>query len=203
MSIPWYYFWSEPFFNATMTHAIKGYDMKPILFYFNRLEQKSGSIVSALKTSTSPFIIVSDSDLIVKPSIENVVSTMTYDMIFMNGPDNKPQSGFMQLRVCSDVIEFWESVVTLEESLPDFKGTWSTFSNTIITSDIWDKTSDFSILQIIPSDLGKEFDFAEKIFTMAQHIDLQEYMKLVPEEVIPFIYKIQELLFLSYQEMQK
>jgi hypothetical protein len=51
--------------------------------------------------------------------------------------------------------------------------------------------------------LGKEFDFAEKIFTMAQHIDLQEYMNLVPEEVTPFIYKIQELLFLSYQEMQK
>jgi hypothetical protein len=63
--------------------------------------------------------------------------------------------------------------------------------------------SEFNILVLISSGFGKEFDFAEKIFTMAQHIELQPYMQYVPENVIPFIYKIQELIFLTHKEMKK
>jgi hypothetical protein len=58
-------------------------------------------------------------------------------------------------------------------------------------------------LKIIPTDLGKEYNFAETVFTMAQYIDFQKYMEYVPEDVVPLIYKIQELLFLTHKEMKK
>jgi hypothetical protein len=38
---------------------------------------------------------------------------------------------------------------------------------------------------------------------MAQYVDFQEYMQYVPEDVVPFIYKIQELLFLTHKEMKR
>jgi hypothetical protein len=51
----------------------------------------------------------------------------------------------------------------------------------------------------LSSSLGKEFDFAEKIFITAQHIDIEEYMKYVDPDIIPYIYKFQEILFKSHQ----
>jgi hypothetical protein len=52
----------------------------------------------------------------------------------------------------------------------------------------------------LTSNLGKEYDFAEKIFTMGQHINLDAFMHFVPEEIIQYIYKFQELLYRSHQE---
>jgi hypothetical protein len=112
------------------------------------------------------------------------------------------EPAILYLKNTSDVREFWSSVTTIEESILDFKGKWSKFSKNCVSTDTWDKASEFSILYLISSGFGKEFDFAEKIFTMAQHIELQPYMQYVPEDIVPFIYKIQELLFLMHKEMK-
>ena len=77
------------------------------------------------------------------------------------------------------------------------------FSKKCLTTDNWDKISKFAFLQLVSNNYGKEFDFAEKIFIMAQHIEFQEYMQYVPEDIVPFIYKIQELLFLTHRQMKK
>ena len=45
----------------------------------------------------------------------------------------------------------------------------------------------------------EEFNMAEKIFSTAQHIDIQSYMQYVKEDIIPYIYKFQELLYKSHQ----
>ena len=129
-------------------------------------------------------------------------------MVFMEGPNGTLQTELIYLKNNTDVLEFWTSIAssdtsTLAEVLKGFKGKWSKFSKKCQTTDTWDKISEFNILVLISSGFGKEFDFAEKIFTIAQHIELQQYMQYVPEDVIPFIYKIQELMFLTHKEMKK
>jgi hypothetical protein len=82
-----------------------------------------------------------------------------------------------------------------------YGGKWTKFDSQIFTcSNIWNGSKEFSIMQPLSSCLGKEFDFAEKIFVTAQHIEIEEYMKYVPEDIIPFIYKFQEIIFKSYKE---
>ena len=156
-----------------------------------------------MKNTSEPYIIFSDSDIIVKPGLSEELNKLKDDMVFLEGPNGKLQTGFLYLKVTSDVIEFWNSVTTLEDSILNFKGKWSKFSKNFVTTDTWDNTSKFFVLQVIPTDLGREYNFAEKVFTMAQHIDFQKYMDYVPENIVPFIYKIQELLFLTHNEMKK
>jgi hypothetical protein len=110
----------------------------------------------------------------------------------------------LYLKNSPQVSEFWNSLTdtTLEDNLKGFKGSLSRFSNKCLTTDIWDKIAEFNILMLIPSGFAKEFDFAEKIFRMAQYVDFQEYMQHVPENIVPFIYKIQELLFLTHKQMK-
>ena len=62
--------------------------------------------------------------------------------------------------------------------------------------------NDFVIMKPLTSNLGKEFDFAEKIFTMGQHLNLDPCMQFVSEEIIQYIYKFQEILYLSHQEVR-
>ena len=124
-------------------------------------------------------------------------------MVFLDGPKGTFQPGILYLKNTSEVREFWSSVDTIEESIASFKGRWSKFSKKSVSTDTWDKNSEFNVLHLLSSGFGKEFDFAEKIFIMAQHIELQPYMQHVPEDIIPFIYKIQELLFLTHKEMKK
>jgi hypothetical protein len=202
MSIPWHYFYSEPFFHNVLQGSLKGCKLNPTEFYFNRLEQRAGTVLDILKTSDAPFVIISDSEIIVKPGAIESISELEGDMIFLEGADGRPQTGIMRLKVSSDVIDFWSSLTSLEESLPEFNGSWGLFPNKFVSSQTWDNTSDFLVLHIIPMGLGIEFDFAEKLFIMAQHIEIQEYMHHVPENIIPFIYNIQELLFLSHKEMR-
>jgi len=156
-----------------------------------------------LRISDAPYIIVSDSDLVVRPGLEAELSGLKDDMVFLSGPDNTFTSGFMRLKVSSDVIQFWETVTGLDESLPKFTGSISKFSNKIVSSDTWNRQTDFYVLKVIPTNLGTEYNFAETVFTMAQYMDFQKYMEYVPEDIVPFIYKIQELLFLTHKEMKK
>jgi hypothetical protein len=202
MSIPWVYVYSEPFFDKVMQATINGFELIPIKREITTIQEKASLILDSLKNTSAPYIIFSDSDIIVKPSILYEFVKLSDDIVFLEGSNGSLQTGIMRIRNTLEVIEFWQTLTTLEESLQKFPGTYSKFPGGFVTSDTWDRFSEFYVLKVIPTNLGKEFDFAEKIFTMAQHIELQDYMKYVPDEVTPFIYKIQELLFLSYKEMQ-
>lgn len=203
MSIPWFYTWSEPVFHKVLQDTLKDFHLNPIQSDATTIKERSELIVNSLKETSAPYIIFSNSDVIVKPGFLKELSEISDDMVFLDGPRDTLQTGVLYLKNTSDVREFWSSVTTLEESISSFKGKWSKFSKKCVSTDTWDKASEFNILHLISSGFGKEFDFAEKIFTMAQHIELQPYMEHVPEDVIPFIYKIQELLFLTHKEMKK
>ena len=203
MPIPWFYTWSEPVFHHVLQDTLKEFDLNPIQSDVTSLTATAERIVNALKHTTAPYIVFSISDIIVKPEFIKELSDVTDDMVFLDGPKGTFQPGVLYLKNTPDVQDFWTSVTTIEESILTFKGKWSKFSKKCVSTDTWDKNSGFSILQLISSGFGKEFDFAEKLFTMAQHIELQPYMQYVPEDVIPFIYKIQELLFLTHKEMKK
>jgi hypothetical protein len=203
MPIPWFYTWSEHVFHHVLQDTLKEFDLKPIQSETTTIKHRAELIVKALKDTTAPYIIFSVSDIIVKPGFINELSEVTDDMIFLDGPKGTFEPAILYLKNTSDVREFWSSVTTIEESILGFKGKWSKFSKKCVSTDTWDKASEFSILYLISSGFGKEFDFAEKIFTMAQYIELQPYMQYVPEDIVPFIYKIQELLFLTHKEMKK
>lgn len=208
MSIPWFYIWSEQVFDKVIQDTVKGFNLKGIQSDASTLKGRAALIVDALKQSSEPAIIFSVSDLIVKSEFLSEISKVDSEMVFMEGPKGQLQTGVLYLKNNSDVLDFWTSLLTsdketLEESSLEFKGKWSKFSKKCVSTDTWDKRSEFHLLELISSGYGKEFDFAEKIFTMAQHIELQPYMQYVPEDIIPFIYKIQELLFLTHKEMKK
>ena len=203
MPIPWFYTWSEPAFHNILQDTLNEYDLNPIKTDITSLKDRSELIVNALKGTTAPYIVFSSSDIIVKPGFLKELSEISDDMVFLDGPNGTFQPGILYLKNTSDVQDFWSSITTIEDTISSFKGKWSKFSNKSVSTDTWDKNSEFNVLHLISSGFGKEFDFAEKIFTIAQHIELQPYMQYVPEDVIPFIYKIQELLFLTHKEMKK
>ena len=203
MSIPWFYVWSEQVFNKVIQNTLTTYNPRPIHSDPSSLSDIAKIIVECFSETTAPYLIFSVSDIIVKPGFSSEISNLEYDMVFLEGPCGECQTGLMYLKKSSDVIEFWKSVTVLEESLSSFKGSWGKFSKKCLTTDNWDRTSEFNFLQLVSNNNGKEFDFAEKIFTMAQYIDFQSYMQYVPEDIVPFIYKIQELLFLTHKEMKK
>jgi hypothetical protein len=203
MPIPWFYTWSEPVFHHVLQDTIKEYDLTPIQSDATSLKDRAELIVNALNSTTAPYIVFSFSDIIVKPEFLKELSDITDDMVFLDGLKGTFQPAVLYLKNTSDVQDFWNSITTIEDTISSFKGKWSKFSNKCVSTDTWDKLTEFNILYLSSSGFGKEFDFAEKIFTMAQHIELDPYMKYVPEDIIPFIYKIQELLFLTHKEMKK
>jgi len=208
MPIPWFYTWSEPVFDKIMQGTLKEFALNPIKSDISTLKQKAVLIVNILNKSSEPAIIFSISDIIVKPEFLSEVSSIQDEMVFIEGPNGQVQTELMYLKNNTDVVEFWNTVATSDvsnftQTVNEFKGKWSKFSKKCQTTDTWNKMSEFKTLILISSGFGKEFDFAEKLFTMAQHIELQPYMQEVPEDVIPFIYKIQELMFLTHKQMKK
>jgi hypothetical protein len=208
MPIPWFYTWSEPVFDKIMQSSLKGFDINPIKSDISTLKQKATLIVNTLNKSSEPAIIFSVSDIIVKSEFLSEVSGIQGEMVFIDGPNGELQTELLYLKNNTDVLEFWNTVAnsdntTISEAIKGFKGKWSKFSKKCQTTNTWNNISEINILVLISSGFGKEFDFAEKIFTMAQHIELQQYMQYVPEDVVPFIYKIQELMFLTHKEMKK
>ena len=161
-------------------------------------------IYRALEKSEHPYIIVSKGDLIVKPGIfknlkEYIDANVT--MVFLQ-EDGQISSSFMLLKVCPEVIEFWR--LQKEETLHEIKqytGKWLLLDNQVFTtSDTWNMAKPYLLMKLKASGLGSQMDFAEKIFNAAQNLDIEPFMKYVPEEIIPFIYKFQEILYLSHQE---
>ena len=172
-------------------------------------------LLECLRTSAESYILFTDVDLIVKSDVyKNLKSHMDADqtMVFLEEGEHL-NIGFILLKVCPDVIGFWSDVREamiknpghdqkyVNDMICNYKGLWTKFDNQIFTcSNIWNGTTEFSVLQPLSSCLGKEFDFAEKIFTAAQHIDVNDYMRYVPEGILPYIYQFQELLFRAHQE---
>ena len=235
MSIEWYYMWSDKyrFFHEILKDTVKEpeFIMKPIYIsqgYFDKnLYQMEGKhswsgcslkidlLIESLKNSSTNYILFTDADLIPKENIyKNLIKYIegNQTQVFLQEGQHL-NIGFILLKVCPEVIEFWNSVKLkmseepahdqqyVNELISTFKNKWTTFDSQIFTcSNIWNGATEFSIMQPLSSCLGKELDFAEKIFNTAQHIYVEPYMKHVPENIIPYIYKFQEILYQTHKE---
>ena len=186
--------------------------------YWKGSSIKVESILIALYEATQdslPYILFTDIDIIVKPGVYDELQKYIddgQDMVFIKDTTGLSISG-MLLRVSTLTTDFWKRVISdlqkdycldqdiVNECIKDFSGKWKTFDSKFILSENWDQKSDFKIMHLPCTLLGKELNMAERIFTMAQHVDLEPYMKYVDEDIIPYIYTFQELLYKSHQEL--
>ena len=226
MSISWYYIWSEKYrffhelfqeFMKETTFIVKPIHIDQLAFDQNAHEIEKRWIdilINCLENSDTSYIIFSDVDIIVKSDIyknlrRHVEENQT--MVFLQ-EGSKLNIRYMLLKVCPEVIEFWKRIrETMQGSdkcqdhlntlITGYSEKWSKFDDQIFAcSTTWTMERPFSILVLLSSSLGKEMDFAEKIFTAAQHLNVEPCMKYLPENAIQSIYTYQELLYLSYKE---
>jgi len=164
--------------------------------------------LKAALDAKDPYILFTDIDIIVKQGIYATLAPFMESettMVFLKEGEHC-NIGVCLLKVCPEVISFWEMVLAhmqvesvhdqavVNKLLPGYPGSWATFSTKeFACSNTWDG-SPFVLYQPLCSRLGPEMDFAEKIFYSAQFANLQDYMKYVPQEIIPFIYRFQEFL---------
>ena len=179
---------------------------------------KVDTIIETLKKAEQnkdPYILFTDIDIVVKSGIYDKLQPYIEagtSMVFLKEGEHL-NIGFMLFKVCPDVLAFWELVkakvsegpTVLDQSyvnnlVNEFPGMWSHFDRQTFTcTNIWDGKTPFVMIQLLSSCLGKEFDFAEKIFYAAQYTQIENYMKYVPEDIVPFIYRFQEILVRSHQ----
>jgi hypothetical protein len=179
---------------------------------------KVDAILNVLKAATpDSYIIFTDIDCIFKPTLYNAVLPYIEagnDMCFLI-ESNHVNIGFMLFRVCLDVITFWEMIrakmienpildqTYVQELLPNYLGKWCFFDDQLLScSNMWKAEKPFAMIQLLCSCLGKELNMAEKIFYAAQHINMEPYMKFVKPDIIPFIYKFQEILMESQKRQR-
>jgi len=165
-------------------------------------------LIERLKSASEPYILFTDVDIVVKPGVYTTIHPYMEQgqtMVFIHEGDSGVNIGFILLKVCDEVIRFWEDVRhTMRETpghdqtyvnqlLAHYSGKWTTFDPQIITlSNKWNRTAPFVVLQILSSCMGKELDFAEKIFGAAQLTDTRRFLQYVPEDIFPYIHRIQE-----------
>lgn len=179
---------------------------------------KVDTLLECLKTATDegkPYILFTDIDIIVKPGVFAGIKPYMddqYDMVFLKEGDHM-NIGFLLLRVIPDVIAFWQQIRSLvqesggldqscvNQTLPGFNGKHTSFDNQIFAcTNTWDRSKPFVVLQLLCSRFGrdqgveKECNMAEKIFSAAQLVNMEPYMKYVDPSIIPFIYKVQEII---------
>jgi len=177
---------------------------------------KIESILIALyeaKCDSLPYIFFTDIDIVVKPGVYDALQKYIddgQDMVFINDGRSVNISA-MLIRVSTITTDFWKDLhsmmsekIQLDQDLvnkhiKEFPGKWTTFDQKFTLSENWDQTP-FVLMHLPCTYLGKEYNMAERIFTLAQHIDLEPYMQYVDEDVIPYIYKFQELLYKSHRE---
>jgi len=181
------------------------FTVKPVALEEDFHQKKVDFIIEKLQ-GPGDYIVFSDVDIIVKSDIfRNLKQHIDNEetMVFLRDGE-KLSSSFMLLKVCPEVLEFWNHVklgISIDELIVSYTGKWSKLdSQKFTSSNSWNMQQQFCIMKPLTSSLGDEFDFAEKMFCMAQHIELEKYMKYVPENIIPFIYKFQEILYLSHKE---
>lgn len=178
---------------------------------------KIDAIIKSLneaKDNSDKYILFTDIDIVVKKPLYSTLKNYmddNYDMVFLK-EDSQLSIGFILLRVTHEVLTFWLMVrekmlgggldqVYVNELIQHFPGRYTRFNEQLFTcNSTWDSSHDFIVMQLLCSSLGKEFNMAEKIFNAAQYTNLENYMQYVPEEIIPYIYKFQELLYLSHKE---
>ena len=232
MSIPWYYMWSEkyrffhelfldtmkePEFLVTPIHIDQSYFDSNLYkiegkHSWNGCSLKIDLLIDRLETASSSYIIFSDIDIIAKDNIYKNLKVHIDNndtMVFLQegSEGNNINIGFILLKVCPEVIEFWKLVKTKMNEIPghdqeytnnlikEYKGKWTRFHDQIFTcSNIWKGRIPFSIMQPLSSCLGKEFDFAEKIYSSGQVCDIQKYVQYIPPNIIPYVLKFQELI---------
>lgn len=170
-------------------------------------ESDSEFVYRTLQKSQYPYIIVSNGDFTVKPGIFKNLKLHIDASVTMGflQEDGQLTSTFMLLKVCPEVIEFWGSLkqININDAIKEYTGKWLLLDNQLFTtSDTWNMAKPYLVMKFKTSGLGTQMDFAEKIFNAAQNLDIEPVMKYVPDEIIPFIYKFQELLYLSHQEVK-
>ena len=177
---------------------------------------KVNAILDSLNNESGSYLLFTDVDIVIKPTVYHNIKQYIDDnqtMVFLE-EGNHLNIGFILMKVCHEVVDFWTSVKNnilhtpgldqdyVNSLIKLYKGKWTKFHNQQFTcSNTWDGTTEFSILQTLSSCLGKEYDFVEKIFEIAQHIDMNDYMKYFPQDLIPYIYKFQQILMESHQEV--
>lgn len=182
---------------------------------------KVDTIIESLEKaqdSNEPYILFSDIDVLIRPGLYAQCQPYmkdAYDMVFLKEGEHF-NIGFMLFRICPEVINFWKGVrlsmmeemdldqAYVNKNLQTFSGKVGHFDKKyVLNNNDWDGVSkEWKFMQILCSCFGKEFNMAEKIFSMAQFMDLQPYMKYVDPAIIPYIYKFQEILIESHKRAQ-
>jgi len=236
MPISWYYMWSDKYriFHELLQETMKEpeFTLSPIYIEQSVFDMelykdttkhawdssliKVNSILDSLNNESGSYLLFTDIDIVIKPTVYKNIKQYMDDgqtIVFLE-EGNHLNIGFMLMKVCPEVVDFWTSVKNnilhtpgldqdyVNSLIKLYKGKWTKFHNQQFTcSNTWDQTTEFSILQTLSSCLGKEFDFAEKIFSVAQFIDINKHMQYVPQNIIPYIEQFQELVFRSHQEL--
>jgi len=228
--------WSQKyaFFHHMLQNDMKDSELtlEPIFieqsFFDAKLHQKEGDhawsgcsmkidlLIDKLKAAKEPYILFTDVDVVVKPGIYTKLKDHMDKgdtMVFLKEGEHL-NIGFVLLKVCSEVLDFWELVkATIDDKgghdqahvndlIKGYPATWTTFDRLFCCSNTWDG-GPFLVIQPLCSNLGKEFNFAEKVFYAAQYTNVETYMKYVPEDIVPFIYRFQEILIRSHQQAKE
>lgn len=237
VKVPWFYMWSQKyaFFHHMLQDHMTDQELvlEPIFIeqsvFDAKLNQTEGGhawsgcslkidlLIKRLKAAKDPYILFTDVDIVVKPGIYARLKPYIekgLTMGFLKEGEHL-NIGFVLLKVCSEVLEFWELVkATLDEKgghdqghvndlIREYPGTWTTFDQPWFTcSNAW-TGGPFLVIQPLCSNLGKEFVMAEKIFYSAQYANIEPYMKYVSEDVVRYIYKFQEILVRSHQQAKR
>lgn len=173
-------------------------------------------LISFYESKESDYILFTDIDILVRPGLHDALKPYMqdgYDMVFSKKNDGTLGLNFMLLKISEVVKDFWSNIHTqmqnvedldrefLNKSIKNFQGKYTTFDEQLFTTPTrWNQKADYIMMHMDCSQLGKELNMAEKLFNMAQHIVLEPYMQYVKEDIIPYIYEFQELLYKSHQE---
>ena len=224
--LSWHYIWNED--NAFFHHLLED-SMKDSGIRLNATFDKDPNMMdyfiyilkSAMKrVNEESYVFFTDVDVAVKPGVYEALKPHMdrgETMVFLKeGHGQKSaNTGAILFKVCPEVVEFWELVRAralsekgdqdyVNDLLREYPGTWALFDESkFCRSNDWTGNTDYVLLQIRSSNIGKEFHVAEKIFGIAQlGVDMEKYMKHVPEHIIQKIYEFQEILAANYRERQ-
>ena len=169
---------------------------------------KVDEIIRVLETAEHPYILFTDVDLVIQrqdireklqPHID-----ARHSMVFLQ-EGHQLNIGFMLFMVCKEVVDFWKEIRArvvaeggldqsyVNEEMKRWPLPWGAFDPQQFTcSNTWDRVTHFSVLQPLSSCLGKESDFAEKVFCASRFLDVNPFISHVPREILPYVAKMQE-----------
>jgi len=171
-----------------------------------------------------PYLLFTDIDIVVKPGVYDALKPYIdadNDMVFLKEGAHT-NIGFILLKASESVISFWKTIrsmmiekegldqVYIHQMLDSYPGKWTHFDNQVFAcTNTWTGSKPFVMIQLLCSRIGmdegleKEFNMAEKVFVAAQYMEIEPYMKYVTLDVIPFIYRFQEIYIRSHQQAKR